>query len=280
LHQGKDVARYSKTSKKRARELKHDRFRDATISAFDRLGDRFAGKGRTILYAIAAVVALAALAGLWSWWSGRRADEARRALGQAIEISEAPVSASPPPGSTTPSFTNERERAEKAVKEFEQVAARYGDPYREIARYFMAVNLLTVDRNRGLSDLEAISKIDNRDVAARAKFALAQVKEADGQYDAAAALYRELGGEKEPVVSSDTVNLRLAAVYEKQGKKNEAADILFRLIEAARKAQGKDGKPAPQQSATAREAAQKLETLDPARYAQLPPEPRANELPF
>ncbi len=269
----------ARTSKKRARELKHDRFRDATISAFDRLGDRFEGKGPTLLYAIAAVVALAVLVGLWSWWSGRRNDEARRALGKAIEIAEAPVSPSPPPDSTAPSFTNERERAEKAVKEFQQVAARYGDPYREIARYFAAVNLLTVDRNQGLGELEAISKSGNRDVAARAKFALAQANEADGQYDAAAALYRELAGEKEPVVSTDTVNLRLAAVYEKQNKKKEAVDILFQLAETARKAQGKDGKPAPA-SAAAREAAQKLETLDPARYAQLPPDPGANALPF
>ncbi len=53
----------AKYSKKRARELKHDVFRDTTMNAFDRLGDRMEGQGRTIIYAISAVVALAILAG-------------------------------------------------------------------------------------------------------------------------------------------------------------------------------------------------------------------------
>lgn len=269
----------AKYSKKRARELKHDVFRDTTMNAFDRLGDRMEGQGRTIIYAISAVLALAILAGAYSWWSNRRADEARTALGKAIEVAQTPVSPSPAPGSTTPTFPTERERAERAVKEFQAVAAKYGDPYRELARYFAATNLLSVDPARGITELEVVSKSGNDEVAARAKFALAQAREADGKYDVAATLYNELANEKEAVISSDTVKLRLAAVYEKQGKKDEAADILFKLVEAARKAQGKDGKSLPQ-TVAARNAAQKLETLDPARYARLPPEPRSTDLPF
>lgn len=270
------MARYNK---KRARELKHDAFRDATMGAFDRLGDRLAGKGRTIIYAIAAVLALAVLAGLYSMWSGRKADEARRALGKAIEIAEAPVSPSPLPGATAPSFTTEKERAEKAAQEFQAVADKYGEPYRDLARYFAATNLLSVDPARGASELEAISKSGNNEVAARAKFALAQAREAEGKYDAAAALYSDLAKEKPEEITPDTINLRLAAVYDKQGKKDEAADILFRMVEAGRKAQGKDGKPVAQ-TAAVREAAQKLESVNPTRYAQLPPEPRSGDLPF
>ena len=168
------MARYNK---KRARELKHDAFRDATMGAFDRLGDKLAGKGRTIIYAIAALLALAVFAGLYSMWSGRKADEARRALGKAIEIAEAPVSPSPLPGATTPSFTTEKERAEKAAQEFQAVAEKYGEPYRDLARYFAATNMLSVDPARGASELEAISKSGNNEVSARAKFALAQARE-------------------------------------------------------------------------------------------------------
>ena len=91
------MARYNR---KRARQLQHDRFRDTTLGFFDRLGDRLEGKGRTLLYGLAAVVAAIALAALWSWWSGRKADEARRALGHAIEVASAPVSPTPAPGST------------------------------------------------------------------------------------------------------------------------------------------------------------------------------------
>lgn len=247
---------------------------------FDRLGDRLEGKGRTLLYALAGLVLIGVLASLWSWRSARQRAVAEAALGRAIEISTAQVSASPQtqtPGSNAPTFTSERERAERSIKEFQEVAAKYPDPYRETAQYFIATNLLTTDRARGLSELERLTKASNGNVAIMARFALAQAREADGQYDAAAAIYRELSANTQTTIPVDTINLRLAAIYEKQGRRNEAADILFRMVEAARKARDKDGKPVAQ-SAAARDAAQKLETLDPARYAQLPPEPATNPL--
>ena len=52
------------------------------------------------------------------------------------------------------------------------------------------------------------------------------------------------------------------------------------MVEAARKAQGKDGKPV-QESSVVRAAADKLQQLSPERYAQLPPEPvKGGALPF
>ncbi|HEX5707936.1 MAG TPA: tetratricopeptide repeat protein [Pyrinomonadaceae bacterium] len=265
----------ARTTKKRAQQLKHDKFRDATMRGFDRLGDRLEGKGRTILYALAALVAAAALFGIYNWWSHRRAGEASQALGRAIEVANAPVvTGTPIPGETGPTFPSERERAQKAVEEFQKVAADYGDPHRELARYFAAVNLLTVERERGLAELDGLTKSGNEEVAARARFALAQAKEADKDYDGALALYNQLLGDKSGIVPPDTANFRIASVYEKQGKMSEAADILFRIADEARKAKGKDGKPAPV-STTARRAADKLQSLDPDRHSKLPPEPTA-----
>ena len=272
------MARYSRTTKKRARELKHDAFRDRTISAFDRVGDRMEGKGRTILYGIGALILIAILAGCFSWWRNKHADEARRALGRAIEIAEAPVSATPQAGAPGPQFTSEKDRAQAAAAEFQKVEAKYGDPYRSLAHYFRAANLLTADRSTGLKELEGLTNSSNEEVAARAKFALAQAHEDDGQLDAAAALYTELAKANTDSVPADTANLRLAAVLEKQGKKQEAADLLYKIAESARNAKDKDGKPV-EQSAAARDAAERLQRLDPARYAKLPPEaPR--DLPF
>ncbi|MGB7924680.1 MAG: hypothetical protein WCF57_15670 [Pyrinomonadaceae bacterium] len=262
----------AKYNKKRARELKHDKFRDTTMGLFDRLGDRLAGKGRTILYAIAAIIALGIIAGLWSWRSERKTDEASRALGRAIEITTAPVTPSPSPGSTALSFPTEKERAQKAIEEFQKVANKYGGSTRENAQYFIATNLLSVDHDKGINELEALTKSGDDKIATLAKFALAQAREADGQYDAAAALYSDLAKKNNDFVSAETANLRLAFVYDKQGKKKEAADLLFNIVQAARQAKDKDGKPTPQSTA-AREAAQKLERVDSARYAQLPPEP-------
>lgn len=257
--------------KKHAREVKRDKFREKTLAQFDRVGDRLEGKGRTLLYTLAALVGLALLAGVYSWWSGRKAEEATRALGRVTEIVNATVTPAPLAGSTALSFTSEKERAQRVVEEAQKVEQKYGDPYKSLAHYFRAANLLTVDRSKGLGELEALTKNGDAEVSTRAKFALAQAKDADGQHDAAAALYLELARAQNPAVPADTANLRLAAIYEKQGKKKEAADILFELAKSAREAKGKDGKPLAQ-SAAAREAAQKLERLDATRYAQLPAE--------
>lgn len=270
----------ARTTKRRTQQLKHDKFRDTTLDAAGRLSHRFEGSGRTILYAVGGAVALVALLLAFNWWRERRADEARFALGKAIEIAEAPVSPTPQPNQTGPTFTNERERAQKAVEAFQKVQSDYGSPYSEIARYFAAASLLTVDRPKGLSELEALAKDGGSEVAARSRFALAQAREADAQYDAAAALYQQLLNEKSEAVSQNAVKLRLASVLEKQGKKDEAVNLLFQMVEAARKAQGKDGKPLPASAAT-RAAADKLQELSPERHAQLPPEPtRAGSLPF
>ena len=55
-------------------------------------------------------------------------------------------------------------------------------------------------------------------------------------------------------------------------------DLLFNIVDTARKAKDKDGKPV-QESSASREAAQQLLKVDPARHAQLTPPP-ATGLPF
>jgi tetratricopeptide (TPR) repeat protein len=273
------VAKYNK---KRARELQHDKFRDTAGKIFDRMTDRLEGKGKTIVYGIIGVVVLAALIGFWFTWRHRKTDEAQRALGRAIAIASAPVSnpLSPPPAIPTgPTFTSEQERAQKAIEEFQKVAAKYGDPYRSEARYFIAANLLYSDREKGLSELAEMTRSDVPEVSVLATFALAQAKESDAKYDEAAQLYSQLAQKNNPVITPETANLRLASVYEKQGKKREAADLLFNIVEASRKAKDSDGLPL-QPSAAARAASDKLQKLDPDRYAKLTPEIPASDLTF
>jgi tetratricopeptide (TPR) repeat protein len=271
------VAKYKK---KRARELQHDRFRDTAITIFDRLGDRLEGKGRTILYGLIGLVLMAVLVGVWIKWQSRKTDEARRALGRAIVIATTPIAtANPVVAPTGPTFTNDRERAQKAIEEFEKVATKYGDPYRSEALYFIATNRIYVDREKGISELTELTKSSVAEVAALSKFALAQAKAADGKLDEAAQLFSELAQQTSAVITPDTANLELATVYEKQGKKKEAADLLFAIVDASRKARDTDGTPLPS-SAAARTAGEKLEKLDPDRYAQLTPEAPSGELPF
>lgn len=260
----------AKYKKKRARELQHDRFRDTTMSFFDRLGDLLEGRGRTILYSLGGLLLAGLLIILFVKWNNRKSDEARQALGRAITISRAQVSTTPIPGNTELTFATDKERAQRAIDEFEKVAAKYGDPYKAESRYFIASNRLVVDRQKGISELAELQNSNVEEVAALSKFALAQANESDGKLDDAARLYNELAKLNGPTVTAETANLRLAKVYEKQGKKKEAADLLFNIVDASRKAKGSDNQPLPQSSA-AREAGEELQKLDPDRYAQLPP---------
>ncbi|MEP6920301.1 MAG: hypothetical protein ABI967_04175 [bacterium] len=271
------MARYKK---KRARELQHDRFRDSAMSLFDRLGDVLEGKGKTILYGLVAVILAAAILGLYLRWSHRKTDEARRALGRAIAIATTTVTTAPAPNANGPSLTSEQERARKAIEEFEKVAAKYGDPYHTEAQYFIATNQLYVEREKGIGALTELSKSGQADVAILSKFALAQAREGDSKFDEAAKLYSEIAALNNPVVvTPENANFRLAMVYVKQGKKKEAADVLFQIADSARKAKDADGTAATQSSA-AREAARELQKLDPDRYAKLTPEASAAGLPF
>jgi tetratricopeptide (TPR) repeat protein len=262
------VAKYKK---KRVRELQHDRFRDTTMNLLDRAGNALEGKGRTILYGLGGLLLLGILIVVFINWRARKADEARQAIGRAIDIATGTISSTPTAGSTGPTFTSEQERSQRAIEEFEKVAAKYGDPYRTEAKYFIATNRLSVDRQKGMSELAELGNSSVPEVLALAKFALAQAKEGDGKLDEAVQIYGEIAKLNSHAVTAETANLRIAGVYEKQGKKKEAADVLFNLVDAARKAKGKDDKPLPISSA-AREAATQLQKLDPDRYAQLPPE--------
>lgn len=268
----------AKYKKKRARELKHDRFRDTTILLADRLAERVAGRGRQLLYALGLIIILAgAVYGIVRWRT-RHAEEAEQAMGRAIAIQRAEISTTPNPTSKDPVFTTERERAQRAIGEFQKVAAKYGEPYRSQAQYFIATNQLLTDHQKGLSELRSLSS-SSGEVGVLSKFALAQAKESDAKYDEAAGLYSEIAKMNSSVVTPESANLRLAQVYDKQGKKKEAADLLFTIISQARQAKDKDGKPIPE-SAASREATQELLRIDPARHAQLPPAPMTTDLAF
>ena len=244
----------------------------------DKLADRVAGRGRQILYGLLALVLIAAAAYGVKRRRDKHSDEAEAAMGRAITINGADISPAPNPGSKDPVFSTQQERSQRAIEEFEKIAAKYGEPYRSEARYFIATNFLVTDRAKGETELQALGQ-GSGEIATLAKFALAQAKEADGNLDEAAKLYSEIAKQGSAIVTPETANLRLASVYDKQGKKKEAADLLFNIVDTARKAKDKDGKPVPESSAS-REAAQNLLKIDPARHAQLTPPPAPTGLPF
>lgn len=230
---------------------------------------QFEGKGKNLLYGLAALAVLALLIGIFFTWNRRSNQTAQTALGKAIETSQAQVSESPAPaGSTIKTFKTEKERAQSSIDEFQAVADKFGGDIAEKARYFIAVNRLSLDRSAGIAELEGLAKRDD-EVGKLSKFALAQTRADDGKTDEAVTLYKELAAMNDSIIAKDTINFQLAKLYEKQGKKDEAATLYYDIARAAADAKDADGK-AVTPTATAREARERLTALDPDKAKEIP----------
>ncbi|MBS1796755.1 MAG: hypothetical protein JSS81_23185 [Acidobacteria bacterium] len=245
-----------------------DAFQSTVTKKVEEVGKTFEGKGRTILYAVAAVAVVLVLVGIFFMWSRSSDAKAQAALGKAIETSQAVVSDSPmPAGSTIKTFKTEKERAEASVAEFQAVADKFGGAVGEKAKYFVAVNKLSLDRAAATAELEGLASKSN-EVGTLSKFALAQVKAGDGKNDEAIALYQQLAATDNTVIAKDTINFELAKLLEKQGKKDEAVNLYFNIAKTASEAKDLDGKPVPM-STTARDAKAKVEELAPDKAKEI-----------
>ncbi len=266
------------TNEPKERVQYQDAFQSTLTKKVDNVSRTFEGKGKTTLYAVSAAAVLLVLIGIFYLWNRSSDAKAQAALGKAIETSQAFVTDSPvPAGSTIKTFKTEKERAEAAVAEFQAVADRFGGAIAEKARYFVAVNRLSLDRAAATAELENLSK-SNDEVGTLSKFALAQVKAVDGKTDEAVALYQQLASADSTVIAKDTVNFELAKLLEKQGKKDDAVNVYFNIAKTASEAKDPDGKNVPL-SATASEAKAKVEELAPEKAKELPT-PQPPESPF
>lgn len=245
-----------------------DAFQSTVAKKVEDVGKTFEGKGKTILYALAALVVLGILVFIFYRWNNSSNAQAQTALGKAIETSQAVVSESPQPaGSTIKSYKTEKERAEAAIAQFQAVADKFGGDAAEKAKYFIAVNRLSIDRAAAITELEGLASA-NSDVGKLSKFALAQAKVADGKPDEAIALYQELAAMDNPIVAKETINFELAKLLEKQGKKTEAAEVYFTIAKTASELKDLEGKPVPL-SLTARESKEKVEELNPEKAKEI-----------
>ncbi|MFN0141285.1 MAG: tetratricopeptide repeat protein [Pyrinomonadaceae bacterium] len=246
-----------------------DPIQQQVIPRIEDAGKKLEGKGKTILYGIAAFIVLALLLTVFMRWNNRSSGAAQAALGKAIETSQGTISeTSPPAGSTQKTFKTEKERAEAAISEFQIVVDKFGGAVGEKAKYFIAINRLAIDRPAAIQELEGLAT-SGSETGTLAKFALAQTRLGDNRLDEAAALYQELAAMSDPVIAKDTINFELAKIYEKQGKKQEAVGIYFNIAKAASEAKDADGK-AIRLTETATKAKEKVKELDPEKAKEIP----------
>ena len=245
-----------------------DEFQHKVGSKVEDFGKKLEGQGRNILYGLGALIVIGIIAWFIYAWSTRSDAAAQAALGKAIETSQAQVTESPLPGYSGKTFKTEKERAEAAIAEFQTVVDKHGGDAGEKAKYFIAVNRMAIDRPAAIAELDGLAK-SSGEVGKMAKFALARAYAGDKKFDQAASIYSELAQMSDPIIANETLNFELAKIYEEQGKKQEAVDLLFNIVKAANEQKDLDGNPVPL-SLTAESAKEKLIELDPERAKQLP----------
>lgn len=246
-----------------------DSFQQNVGKKFEEVGKKLEGSKKTLIYGLVALAVLAIVIGIFFAWNSRTNAAAQAALAKAIETSDAAITDNPVPiGSSTKQFKTAKERSQAAIPEFQAVVEQFGGPVAEKAKYFIAVNQLNLDRAVGTSELEGLVN-SGGEVGTMAKFALAQVRNEDGKPDEAIALYKDLAAASDQTIPRDTINFELAKIYEKQGKKQEAVDLLFSIVKTASETKDLDGKPITL-GASARAAKDKLKLLDPEKAKEIP----------
>src|SRR5688572_4915960 len=89
------------TNEPKERVQYQDAFQSSVTKRVDEVSKTFEGKGKTLLYAIAAGAVLLVLIGIFYLWNRSSDAKAQAALGKAIETSQAYVTSSPVPAGAT-----------------------------------------------------------------------------------------------------------------------------------------------------------------------------------
>jgi TolA-binding protein len=161
-----------------------------------------------------------------------RSDAASVAFGDAMQVYQTPLAQAGqevPPGMKT--FPSTAERAKAANAKFVEVANKYGmTASGKNALYF--AGLTEIDAGQTQQAEDSLKKVANGwdgELAALAKFALAQLYRNAGRYDEAAGLYQELMKKPTTTVPAGQAQLALADMYQVEGKtdlaKKELADL-------------------------------------------------------
>lgn len=161
-----------------------------------------------------------------------RSEAASSAFGEAMETYQTPLSQ---PGEPIPAgaktYTSSRDRAKAANALFLLVADKYGmTPSGENARYFAGLTYMEAGENQQAEDtLKKVGDGWNSNIAALAKFALAQLYRNTSRDPQAIDIYNQLSAKPTTTIPYGLARLQLAEVYETEGKADEAKKVYASL---------------------------------------------------
>ena len=180
----------------------------------------------TILLAVIVVVVLSGVI------YNSRSDAASAAFGAAMQAYQTPIA---PSGQPVPSgvktYNSSAERAKAANVLFLDVANKYGlTPSGKNALYFAGLTALEAGQTQQAEDtLKKVAGGWDSNLAALARFALAQLYHDSGRDPQAIDMYKELAKKPTATIPAGLAQLQLADLYNSEGKTAEARNIYATL---------------------------------------------------
>ena len=204
--------------------LKQDKFVDTTSHGLE-----WASENRKpLILWISIVVAIVLVVVLGAVIYSSRSDAASAAFGAAMQTYQTPL-AQPgepvPPGAKT--FSSAAERAKAANTQFAAVADKYGMmPDGRTAQYFAGLTYMESGQTQKAEDtLKKVADSWNSNLAALAKFALAELYRGSNRDQQAIDLYNQLAAKPTTTVPYGIAKLALADLYIAEGKQEEAKKV-------------------------------------------------------
>jgi tetratricopeptide (TPR) repeat protein len=191
------------------KELKQDKIRESLEVGAEAV---FSHQRLISSVILAAAIVAAGVLG-WRLYTERQTVSATAALDDAMKVCTARIRAAgepAEPGEVT--YVDEKNKFEDAAKKFSDVAKSYSrtEPGR-LAAYYAALSLESLGRfNQAQEFLQKLADGGDAELAALARFQLAQTYEKTGKMDDAARLYRQLADKPTVLVPKALVQLRLA----------------------------------------------------------------------
>jgi tetratricopeptide (TPR) repeat protein len=246
----------TKKAKITAKEMK----RDPMWEFYAKTAEKVSPHKQQLIYGVVGIGAAIALGAIIYLIMNFQTGRGQEAFARALEIHNAQVIQ---PGSDTPkntnkkSYTDEQQKYKDAAAAFDSVASSYSS-FREISKYYAAINRAHFDQPKAQAELEQLSK-DKSDVGFWSRMGLAELYASSKQPDKSIEVYQQLKDNPGPVQKS-LILYNLGRLYERQGKNAEAVQAYVESATANRS------------SDEGRKSVERINVLDPAAAKKLPPE--------
>ena len=217
--------------------LKENEFARSVAHAREMIDTRRGDITRVVI----AVVVLAVVVGGYSVWRQSRNAKANAALAAGLAVFEAPVvtPAAPAPGSPLPvqqagTYPTEQEKLAAALPKLLEAADKYPSTDSGIAaRYYAASALASLGRYPEAEQRfqEVVDKGGSKIYSRTAKLGVAEAQVAQGKFDNAITIYREMSAASNSEMPPDGVLMELGRACVRAGRKDEAARAFSRVVD-------------------------------------------------